>query len=196
MQKQTLNKLCAHILSWYLNERFIHVFFFLFLYNGGDIILFSPLPLSFSSPAMTMQFISHRFPDYHDPTIGEYRLFSRSSLSVSACVRLWDSEKLLLKGTQVEARFANFRLHLNFVLKIGLCHGLTIGTSSWSALYKNLFQEEDSAFMHCNYYCRAFITAEYETKLLKNVKTPVWSRVCFFLSLFFKLCYFSTLFHY
>uniref|UniRef100_A0A8C3HW91 Uncharacterized protein n=1 Tax=Chrysemys picta bellii TaxID=8478 RepID=A0A8C3HW91_CHRPI len=25
--------------------------------------------------AMTMQFISHRFPDYHDPTIGEYRLF-------------------------------------------------------------------------------------------------------------------------
>lgn len=26
---------------------------------------------------MTMQFISHQFPDYHDPTIGEYEpLFS------------------------------------------------------------------------------------------------------------------------
>lgn len=98
------HKLCTCSLSWYLHEWVIIMFFFLFLFNGGDIITFFS-PLSFCSAAMTMQFISHRFPDYHDPTIGEYRFFSPLPLAVSlpvGDVRQWEAaSKRLLERSKI-----------------------------------------------------------------------------------------------
>uniref|UniRef100_A0A670JD10 Ras like without CAAX 2 n=1 Tax=Podarcis muralis TaxID=64176 RepID=A0A670JD10_PODMU len=41
--------------------------------------------------AMTMQFISHRFPDYHDPTIGKLNPLSYTSTLGRGAMRNWAS---------------------------------------------------------------------------------------------------------